>query len=255
MPNAIRGDVYDYDYGPIVGNELSHSRRALVISRNDLHDQLRVAISLPTSENGPKDIHIDKHVEIIGAGSWASVRQIKSVDKARLGTRRGSATPQELEKILETLIGRLANLQCAPGIITTKSGPQQIAEGTVWNADLGDPDEPADGKPVKAPLRAHVLILDYNKGNDIAIVAEIEYRRRPNSPYRVPITVTHTNQASTPASALVHRIRSIDVSARTMEKIGSVDQNDISTVNGALLAALDPNQKWPPRASTRGHST
>lgn len=255
MPNANRGDVYDYDYGTIVAEELSDHRRALIISKNEVNTQLQVAISFPTSENAPAPRHYGNHVEIQNASSWASVRQIKSIDKECLGQYRGTATQEELEKALETLVARLARTQCTPGTINTTSGSKQIAKGTVWYAQFGTPDEDPDSKGVEEDPGTPVFVLDYNDGNGIAIVAEVEFAQNPKSPVRVPITITHENQAQTAASVLIHRIRSIAAHVRLTEKIGEVDQPNINAVNGVLLGALDPEQQWPPPPGTYGRPT
>ena len=255
MPNAIRGDVYEYDYGTNVAEELSDHRRALIVSRNEVNNQLHVAISLPTSENAPAPRYYGNHVEIENAGSWASVRQIKSVDQVQLGHRYGTATKEELDKALNTLVTRLASAQCTPGTVHTTSGPKQIAKGTVWNAQFGIPEEDPNAKGVEQNLGIPVFVLDYNAGNGTAIVVGVEFAQNSLSPVRVPLTITHENQAETAASVLIHRMRSIAAHVRLTEKIGGVDQENMNSVNGVLLAMLDPEQKWPPPPSTYGRGS
>ena len=180
--------------------------------------------------------------------------QIKSIEQVRLGHRRGTATDDELEKALNTLVTRLANTRCTPGTIDTTSGAKQIAKGTVWNAQFVIPDEGPDANGVEQHAGIPVFVLDYNDGNGMAIVAEVEFTQNPLSPVRVPITITQENQRQTAASVLIHRMRSIAAYERLTEKIGGVDQNDIGAVNQVLLAALDPEQEWPPPPSTYGHA-
>ena len=177
MPNAIRGNVYDYDYGDIIGKELSACRRALIISTDNWNTKLHAAISLPTSEHAPPDRYVYNHVEIADAGSWASVRQIKSIDKQKLGRYRGRATPKELERALETITTRLTSTRCRPGTVNTESGPKQIARGTIWCLQLNQPDPDTDDQPLNFPI----VVLDFNYGNNMAIVAQIEYGHRPGS--------------------------------------------------------------------------
>ncbi len=250
MPNAIRGDVYDYDYGTIVAEELSDHRRALIVSRNEVNNQLHVAISFPTSETAPAQRYYGNHVEIKDACSWASVRQIKSVDKARLGRRRGEAAKEELDKALDILVARLASTQRNPGTISTTSGPKQVAKGTVWYAQFENPDD----KGLEQPMETPVFVLDYNSRNKMAIVAEVEFEQNPESPVRVPVTIKDENQGETAGSVLIHRMRSIAAHARLTDKIGWVGQPNINSVNRVLLAMLDPEQKWPPPPSTYGRA-
>ena len=246
MPNAIRGNLYDYNYGLTIGHELSGCRRALVISREDVLSSLHVAIALPTSGEAPRGRHLSNHLEIAGTGSWASIRQIKAVAKQELGQLRGWATPKQLETVLETLFTRLSSTQTSPGTIETEYGPQKIAKGSVWKVQFGDPTEDSDEFPNDCPFQLPVLVMDYNKRNNMAIVAEVEYHQNPNSTWKVPITVKADHQQRRhAASALIHRIRSIDASVRATERIGVVDQHDINAVNATLLALLDPKQIWP----------
>ena len=237
MPNAIRGSVYDYDYGDIVGKELSARRRALIISTDDWNAKLQVAISLPTSEHAPPDLYVHNHVEIAKAGSWASVRQIKSIDQQELGRYRGRATPKELERALETITARLASTQCQPGTVNTESGPKQIAKGTIWCLQSNEPDLDPGHQPLKFPI----VVLDFNYGNNMSIVAQIGFGHRPESPGKVPITVVDANQTKSPASALVYRMRSIDTSARPLTKIGRVLEHDQNAMNWGLLDMITGN--------------
>ena len=237
MPNAIRGGVYDYDYGDIVGNELSARRRALIISTDDWNAKLHVAMSLPTSENPPPDLYINNYVEVANAGSWASVRQIKSIDQQELGRYRGRATHEELERTLETITARLASTQSRPGTVNTESGPRQIAKGTVWYLQFKEADPDSDDRQLEFPI----VVLDFNYGNNMAVVAQIDFGHRPESPGKVPITVVDANQNKLPASALVYRIRSIDTSARPMTKIGGVQEHDQNAINWGLLEMIAAN--------------
>ena len=53
---------------------------------------------------------------------------------------------------------------------------------------------------------------------------------------RIPINV---DGYSGPASALVHRVRSIDVPTRIVDKTGMVNDASLMTVGRALLTAVD----------------
>lgn len=106
---ATTGNIHWYDYGPVIGNELSGPRPALIISTTDVNRELSVAVTLPMSQTEPGPRHSRHHVHIAASNSWASVRQIKSVEKSKLGEVLAQATPQEMEKALETLVERLAS--------------------------------------------------------------------------------------------------------------------------------------------------
>ena len=228
MPPAIRGSVYWYDFGPVIGNELSGNRPALIISNTELNRRLSVAVAIPMSTTAPPSRYIQNHVFIEAVDSWASARQIKAVDQQRIGAKIADATPQELERILEILVARMARTRRKPGTIRTQSGHEQIGPGTVWEVEFRAPDGPA--------MPTQMLVLDYNDGNKMAIAVEVESQLVPNSPVRIPINITCVSQ---PASALVHRVRSIDVEARMMSKTGTSDVASFVSVGQTLLSMID----------------
>lgn len=227
MPPVVRGSVYWCDYGPITGGELSSHRPALIISRTEFNHGLSAAITLPMSSTTPPAQHTRNHVFVESARSWASARQIKSVHRRRLGDKIGEATPEELERVLEVLASRLLNPRYWQGAIPTPSGHQRIEPGTVWDVEFHDQDD--------AVQNEHTLILDYNRGNGIAITANVEYSQRPESSVRVPISIVGS---SSPASALIHRIRSIDTGARPMTRVGSVGEDSLTMVKLRLLSVV-----------------
>ena len=228
MPPAVRGSIYWYDFGPVIGNELSGWRPALIISNTELNHGLSTAIALPMSSATPSGRHLQNHVFIEAAESWASVRQIKAVDQNKLGNKIADAAAPDLEKAVEILVARLVRSMNSLGSIQTQSGPQRMERGTIW----------------EIPFRAQhghiqptqVLVLDYNNGNHMAIAVEVEYGRPANSRVRIPIEGSGTSQ---PASALVHRIKSVDVGARAVTKVGAVHGDSLETVGRTLLLTID----------------
>ena len=220
MPPAIRGSVHWYHFGPLVGSELSGSRPALIISNTDLNRGLPVAIALPMSTSTPSARHLHNHVFIEAAGSWASVRQIKTIDRERLGDKIAEASAIELERVVEILVERMASSSFAD------SG--QIESGTLLDLAFHDESD--------SPQTMRVLVLDYNRANGIAIVAEVENREAPTSPVRKPVRIVGSSQ---PASALVHRVRSFDLQARTVHSIGTIDDASLTLVGKTLLSILD----------------
>ena len=85
MPPPVRGSVHWYDFGPIVGNELSGIRPALIVSNSELNRALSVATAVPMSSAAPPARYLRNHVFIEAAESWASVRQVKTIDQSQLG--------------------------------------------------------------------------------------------------------------------------------------------------------------------------
>ena len=86
MPSAQQGDIRDYDFGPVIGAELSGRRPALIISNNEFNRSHRTAIALPMSRTMPAGRYRTRqHVYAACTGSCASTRQIKPVHQRRLG--------------------------------------------------------------------------------------------------------------------------------------------------------------------------
>lgn len=230
MPPVVQGSVHWYDYGPIVGNELSGRRPALVISTSRLNHNstIPVVLTLPVSSSEPSPRHLRNPVFVESIGSWASVRQIKSAEKSRLGDKLGDASPQEMERVLEIFVARLASTGNRPSTINTPFGPELVRPGTIWSVDFRD----LDG----AIRDTHILILDLNAGNGMAIAVEVGYTRRANSPVRIPVSAI---EPAGQAFALIHRVRSIDVNARTLSRVNAIDEASLLTVKSELRSAID----------------
>ena len=137
MPGALRGNVHWYDYGPVIGAELSDNRPALVISNDVTNRQLELCITVPMSTAMPDARFRMHHTRIGEADSWASTRQIKSVHQGLLGDLIARASPDEMNSVILSIAQRLAH-QDAPGQIETIQGTFQISAGTIWDLHLED---------------------------------------------------------------------------------------------------------------------
>ena len=156
------------------------------------------------------------------------MRQIKTIDQRKLGGKIADAMADELETAVEILVERLSAERDRGGPVQTASGEEQITPSTLCTFSFH-----FENVVVEA---VEMLLLDYNHGNGMGIAVEVERRSTPNSPVRIPIDL---DGSSDPASALVHRVRSIDVPARIVDKIGMVNDASLMTVGRALLATMD----------------
>ena len=230
MPPAVRGDVRWYDFGPTIGRELSGHRPALIISNTEFNKGLSLAIAVPTSTSPPQDWHAMNHVEIESTGSWASARQIKSVEQEKLGDKLGEATPEELEDIHGFIERQLSGISALLGVVQTESGYEDVRRGSIFNVAFDEDD---------AVQHATMFVLDYNERNEIAIAVEVEYSQNPESDVRIPINIINITEDSRPMSALVHRVRSIDFGERDFVKVGMAEEISTETVIDALMDAID----------------
>lgn len=227
MPSIVRGSIYHCDYGPISGHELSGRRRALVISNTVLNDHLSFVLTFPMTRGASSARFFRNHVPVESVNSYASVRQIKAVEKGRLGDKVGEASPLEMERALETLAARLVISRIRPAITEIPSEPDQLRVGTTWYVEVRNPDG--------AVRSVHTLILDYNTGNGMVIAVDVDDRLSPNSRVRVPITIIDSAERS---SALIHRVRSVDIVASTPDEVGEVDATSLIAVKSALLSVI-----------------
>ena len=150
MPGALRGNVHWYDYGPVIGAELSDNRPALVISNDVTNRQLELCITAPMSTAMPDVRFRMHHIRIEEADSWASTRQIKSVHQGLLGDLIARASPDEMNSVILSIAQRLAH-QHSPRQIETIQGTFQISAGTIWDLHLEGHPGPGSRQPDPDP--------------------------------------------------------------------------------------------------------
>ena len=227
MATALRGNIHWHDFGPVTGAELSGNRPALILSSNSLNKSLTTAITVPTSTTEPQERFRRQHVWLNENESYASARQLKSVLQENLGERIGQASSQELEDIITSIIDRIWREQ-KPGQLETPQALRPIQRGTV----LQHP-----GQAEREEATNDLLVLDYNAGNYMAVVVDLEYRaRNADSPVAVPVRI---NGEAGPASALIHRIRSLDMSQREFTPTATADTEDTQQAIGRLIRMIE----------------
>ena len=227
MAIALRGNIHWHDFGPVTGAELSGNRPALIVSNTALNRSLTTSITVPTSRAEPRERFRRQHVWLNEGESYASTRQIKSVLQEKLGVYIGRASSQELQDIISSITGRLWKEQ-TPGHLATPQGPRLIQRGTVLEKPgQAEREEGTNG----------LLVLDYNAGNYMAVVVDLEYRtRNTESPVAVPVRI---NGESRPASALIHRIRSLDMSRRELTPTAMADTEDAQQAISKLIRMIE----------------
>ena len=227
MATALRGNIHWYDFGPVIGAELSGNRPALIVSNDSLNKCLTSAIAVPTSTTEPPERFQRQHIWLEDSESYASIRQIKSVLQEDLGELIGRASRQECEEIIISITGRMYREQ-APSHLETPQGIRPIQRGTILKCIAETELE----KPVD-----DLLLLDYNAGNCMAVVVNLEYQaRNTSSPVAVPVRI---NGESGPASALVHRIRSLDLSQREFTPTAMADIEDTQQAISRLIQMIE----------------
>ena len=228
MPSIRQGDIHDYEFGPVIGAELSGRRPALIISTNEFNGRYGTAIALSMSRTMPAERYRTRqHVYISDTDSWASTRQVKAVHQRRLGTIMGRASPDELDDTIESLARRFTTAH-PPGEVATPDGRVPIDAGSLWRFPVVEPD----GRT----FMSTVLVVDYNAGNNLAITVEIEKREpRTGAPGDVPVTMLDSNAAAT---ALVQRVRTIDASERDLTAAGRTHPYEVGAIISRLISMI-----------------
>jgi mRNA interferase MazF len=110
------GDIYDVNLDPVVGSETGKRRPALVVS-NDINNEFSQTVTvLPITGQAaekeyPFEVLVPKGIAGLTLDSRIKANQIRTVDKHRLVSFRGSLTSQYLQEVEKTLKIHL-NLYC-----------------------------------------------------------------------------------------------------------------------------------------------
>ena len=84
-----RSDVYWLNLDPTVGTEINKTRPALVVSPDDMNDALPSVLIAPITSAG-QPLGCRPELKLKGKAARILLDQIRSVDKAHLGTKLGS---------------------------------------------------------------------------------------------------------------------------------------------------------------------
>ena len=109
------GDIYEVNLDPVVGSETGKHRLALVVS-NDISNEYSQTITVlpvtgqPAQKQYPFEVLIPKGIAGLTVDSRAKANQIRTVDKRRLVSFRGSLPSQYLPQV-ETALKIHLNLK------------------------------------------------------------------------------------------------------------------------------------------------
>ncbi len=97
-----RGEIWLVNLDPTVGSEIKKSRPCVVVSPAELNDHLRTVIVAPmTSKGFPAPFRVP--LTHGGTKGLILLDQIRTIDKARLAKKLGSASAKTLSVTLATL--------------------------------------------------------------------------------------------------------------------------------------------------------
>lgn len=97
-----RGEIWLAALDPTVGSEIRKSRPCLVVSPPEMHDYLRTVIVAPmTTGSRPAPFRVS--IRFQGKSGLILLDQVRTLDKARLIKRLGTAKATTVTTVLQTL--------------------------------------------------------------------------------------------------------------------------------------------------------
>ena len=102
------GDIYEVDLNPVVGSETGKRRPALVVS-NDINNESSQTVTVlpitgqPAKKEYPFEVLVPKGVAGLTADSRIKANQIRTVDKRRLVSFKGSLPSKYLPEVEKAL--------------------------------------------------------------------------------------------------------------------------------------------------------
>jgi mRNA interferase MazF len=95
-------EVFLIALDPTIGHEIKKTRPGLIISPNEMNDNIGTVIIAPMttkSHNYPSRIAI----KFLKKDGWIMLDQIRCVDKSRLVKKLGSISEKEIKKVKDTM--------------------------------------------------------------------------------------------------------------------------------------------------------
>lgn len=92
----LRGEVWWVEFDPAVGSEIQKTRPAVIVSNDAANRNLSRVVVVPVSSNIERQYPGEALVAINGQKSKAMADQIMAADKARLKTRLGALSKDDL---------------------------------------------------------------------------------------------------------------------------------------------------------------
>jgi len=106
MARVLRGDVHWAELDPVRGREQAGRRPVLVVSHHVFNQRSGTVIAMAVTSQEPRagfPLTVALHDRALPKRSWVKVGQIRTLSTERIGKRIGSASPEELEQVIEGL--------------------------------------------------------------------------------------------------------------------------------------------------------
>ena len=224
MAQVTTGCIYGCEGHSQEGHELAANHPVIVVGRQSLIDNQRVAIVIPLTSARPNH-PVHWAVEIEETNSHAYVRHVKSVHVTKIGGFLGTATPDEIDSIKD---GLARELQYDTHERATALG-LEVRPGSVWSAFIPN----ARGLSYEGEL----LILTSNRDTGMAIALAMDPRPRNNPRQSIPVTLEYPEQL---AFAITYQVRSISAEERLIGYRGEIPDEHLVFAKSALIRCIEP---------------
>ena len=106
MARILRGEIRWADLNPTRGSEQAGLRPVLILSHDVFNERSGTVIAVAITSQ-PQRAGFPLTIELGSKGlpkrSWVKISQIRTLAVERIGKRLGSATPEELARVVEGL--------------------------------------------------------------------------------------------------------------------------------------------------------
>ena len=224
MAQVTTGRIYSCEGHGQEGHELAGEHPVIIVGRQSLIDNQRIAIVVPLTSTRPNH-PVHWAVAIEDTNSHAHVRHVKSVHVTKIGGYLGTATPDEIDSIKDGLARELQydTHECATAL------GLEVRPGTLWSASIPN----ARGLSYEGEL----LILTSNRDTGMATVLAVDPQPRNNPRQSIPVRLENPEQL---AFAITYQVRSVSVEERLTGYKGEITDEHLRFAKSALLRCIEP---------------
>ena len=106
MARILRGDIRWADLSPTRGHEQAGHRPVLVLSQDVFNQRSGTVIAVALTSQQPRagfPLTLQLTSKGLPKSSWVKIGQIRTLSVQRIGKKVGTASPEELDQIIEGL--------------------------------------------------------------------------------------------------------------------------------------------------------
>ncbi|RLB59397.1 MAG: type II toxin-antitoxin system PemK/MazF family toxin [Deltaproteobacteria bacterium] len=106
MARILRGDIRWADLNPVRGHEQAGRRPVLVISHDVFNERSGTVIALALTSRPQRagfPLTLELAGEFLPRRSWVKISQVRTLAVERIGRRLGTATPEQLARVIAGL--------------------------------------------------------------------------------------------------------------------------------------------------------